>query len=264
MNNKRQLLSYIIFAMLACWGHVIAGELTPPGAPGATMHTLEEIYQKQVATFTMLESLTSLSTLSNTSLTVQAGYYAATTLDAVDTDLTAGNIKKNVVIFGVTGTLETAGVPVPATGQTTSYASGDDGAYTAGIAWPNPRFTVQANTNVVRDNLTGLYWARNANIIGKTNWVSALTYCEGLTYGDQSDWRLPNIRELTTLLDYGRYEQALPSGHPFINVQGLYYWSSTTDAAATNNAWGINFWDGNLYDQLKTTKNYFWPVRSGP
>src|SRR5262249_3439758 len=35
--------------------------------------------------------------------------------------------------------------PVPRTGQTTSYAAGDDGALQKGVAWPNPRFTVNVN-----------------------------------------------------------------------------------------------------------------------
>jgi hypothetical protein len=44
--------------------------------------------------------------------------------------------------------------PVPQTGQTTSYAAGDDGAIQAGVPWPSPRFTDHGN-GTVRDNLTG-------------------------------------------------------------------------------------------------------------
>jgi len=46
-----------------------------------------------------------LKTLSADSETVNAGYYAATTLSGVDSDLAAGNIKKDITIFGKTGTL---------------------------------------------------------------------------------------------------------------------------------------------------------------
>ena len=41
-----------------------------------------------------------------------------------------------------------APAPVPQTGQTTSYAAGDDGALKPGVAWPNPRFTDSANGTV--------------------------------------------------------------------------------------------------------------------
>lgn len=47
-----------------------------------------------------------LRTLSPANDTVQAGRYLATTLSTVDTDLAVGNIKKDTVIFGVTGTFE--------------------------------------------------------------------------------------------------------------------------------------------------------------
>ncbi len=46
-------------------------------------------------------------TLSAANDTVAAGYYAATTLSAVDADLAAANIKTGVVVFGVTGTYDT-------------------------------------------------------------------------------------------------------------------------------------------------------------
>ncbi|MBV6341840.1 hypothetical protein HWQ67_09605, partial [Candidatus Magnetobacterium casensis] len=47
-------------------------------------------------------------------------------------------------------------IELPRTGQTSTYATGDDGAIQAGVAWPSPRFT--AATNTVTDNLTGLVW----------------------------------------------------------------------------------------------------------
>ena len=79
-----------------------------------------------------------------------------------------------------------APAPVPRTGQTTSYAAGDDGALQKGVAWPNPRFTKNVNAaddngagggtagngicdgtetcnGTVTDNLTELTWLRNTN-----------------------------------------------------------------------------------------------------
>src|SRR4051794_35859814 len=63
---------------------------------------------------------------------------------------------------------------VPQTGQTTSYAPGDDGAIEAGVAWPIPRFT-NCGDGTVRDNLTGLIWLKNANCFGALQWAQALT-----------------------------------------------------------------------------------------
>ena len=56
--------------------------------------------------------------------TVLAGYYAATTLSAVDADLAAANIRSGTGIFGITGTLETA-PPAPAVGGTWLLVPGD-------------------------------------------------------------------------------------------------------------------------------------------
>jgi hypothetical protein len=39
-------------------------------------------------------------------------------------------------------------------------------------------------------------------------WCAALSYCEGLTLAGSDDWRLPNVRELESLIDYGRTEMA--------------------------------------------------------
>ena len=55
--------------------------------------------------------------------------------------------------------------PVHKTGQTTSYATGDDGDLEKGVAWPNPRFTDNSD-GTVTDNLTGLIWLKNANCFG--------------------------------------------------------------------------------------------------
>ena len=79
--------------------------------------------------------------------------------------------------------------------------------------------TYVLDTNVVLDNLTGLMWTRNANLGGSRTWTNSITYCEALTNGGYEDWRLPSVRELQSLMDYGRDTPALPPGHPFANVQ---------------------------------------------
>lgn len=299
-KQYRIVLSAAVVAVsLLVAGRAMAGSLDPPNPPGPTMHTLEEIYQKQAVTTYMIDNVTaqlmynedqvrnvqvttstmlnmlgvvlSPQTLSSTTAVVNAGYYAATTLTAVDAYLAAENIKTNVTIFGITGTYAGGGIVytnatagVPTTGQTTSYQTGDDGDYRKGVTWPDPRFTIQADTNCVTDNLTGLVWARNANLNGAMTWSSAIVYCEGLIYGGQSDWRLPNVKELQSLIDFGQDSPALPSGHPFAGVLSDSYWSSTTSYAdGPDYAWCVSLLTGDLYRGNKAPAWYAWPVRGG-
>jgi len=272
-----KMMSAAVLAVgLLVAGRTLAGSLDPTNAPGPTMHTLQEIYQK-------VENLApqTLQTLSSTTTVVNAGYYAATNLTAVDADLAAGNIKTNVTIFGIAGTLSTnAGgstyaAPVPQTGQTTLYQTGDDGDYEKGVAWPNPRFTIGTGvdgTNRVTDNLTGLVWARNANMGGTMTWSDAIVYCEALNYGGETDWRFPNLRELQSLFDYRWNAPALcdtagtgqwSAGDPFTDVPSAEYWSSTTYAYDTGQAWHVQMSAGSMNAVVKSLPKYVWPVRGG-
>ena len=170
-------------------------------------------------------------------------------------------------------------VKLPQTGQTMSYATGDDGDLERGVAWPSPRFT-DNNDGTVKDNLTGLIWLKNANCANATRvWATALSDVAQLNTngkmnnndcGDtsnsgshQTDWRLPNRKELRSLIDYSRYGPALPSGHPFTNVQSGFYWSSSTYARNTYFAWVVDMWVGDVYAYSKTYGIYVWPVRAG-
>jgi hypothetical protein len=171
---------------------------------------------------------------------------------------------------------------VPKTGQTTSYGTRDDGALEKGVAWPTPRFTDNGN-GTVTDNLTKLIWTKNANAFGLKTWGDALSAANtlasgiaGLTDGSKAgDWRLPNRRELLSLVDDGRYNPALPNtlgtgqwteGNPFQGVQAATYWSSSTAADCPSNPWLVNFYDGSVYYLPKGTYSdyYVWCVRAGP
>ena len=61
---------------------------------------------------------------------------------------------------------------LPKTGQTASYAPGDDGSMQAGIEWPAPRFTDNGD-GTVTDQLTGLMWLKDGSCLRK-NWSNAL------------------------------------------------------------------------------------------
>jgi hypothetical protein len=174
--------------------------------------------------------------------------------------------------------------PVPKTGQTTKLADGDDGDLEKGVAWPYPRFTIHDNgtpqlaDDTVTDNLTGLMWTRNANHQAK-NWYDsdagdypALEYCSNLEVARYRDWRLPNVRELQSLLHYGFWDPAVPNtagtgawteGDPFIGVQPGNYWSSTTLAISANFVWLVDLGDGNVYNGNIFGTSYVWPVRGG-
>jgi hypothetical protein len=157
---------------------------------------------------------------------------------------------------------------VPKTGQTTAYATGDDGDLEKGVTWPNPRFTDNGD-GTVTDNLTGLIWLKNANCFGTRTWNNALSDSNGLEDGEcgltdgssAGNWRLPNYKELSSLVDSERYNPALPSGHPFTNVQSEHYWSSTTRAEDIDGGWYVHMSDGHAYGSIKTFSSYVWPVR---
>jgi hypothetical protein len=180
--------------------------------------------------------------------------------------------------------------PVQKTGQTKCYdtrgveivcsGTGQDGDFQKGVAWPNPRFTDNGN-GTVKDNLTGLIWLKNASCTsffssdntGQNNrtWPNALTaansleygYC-GLTDGSFSgDWRLPNVKELQSLIDFGRWNPVLPSGHLFTGVQSSNYWSSTTSVFGTRAAWHVDMNYGPSFNAHGSSTYYVWPVRGG-
>jgi hypothetical protein len=156
------------------------------------------------------------------------------------------------------------------TGQTTSYATGDDGDLKRGVSWPAPRFEDNAD-GTITDHLTGLIWLKNANCGEIMNWNDALTYCNNLASGScgltdgsvVGDWRLPNRKELLSLVDYSRSYPALPQGHLFDNVQSSYYWSASTNAGSTFSAWYVYMYHGYVYYYYKSYALYVWPVRGG-
>jgi len=159
------------------------------------------------------------------------------------------------------------------TGQTTSYQSGDDGDLQRGVSWPTPRFTDHGNGSVT-DNLTGLMWSQDANAPGSTDcnpsitktWQQALDYIGCLNsnaFLGYTDWRLPNRKELHSITDFSRYNPALPSEHPYTNVQPYNYWVSTTNANDTVRAWYLSMWVGGVYTSKKSFDWSVWPVRAG-
>ena len=179
---------------------------------------------------------------------------------------------------------ETAGPPAPVakTGQTTSYATGDDGSLQKGVAAPTPRFTDNGN-GTVTDRLTGLvwlkdgicvkFWGSDSATVNPRPWAQAVQSANllaagscGLNDGSKAgDWRLPNRKELDTLIDLGRSNPALPEGWPLgDSVLGVFYWTSTTVAPPlSTNAWAFNVFNGVVFYTAKTDELHVRPVRGG-
>jgi hypothetical protein len=118
--------------------------------------------------------------------------------------------------------------PVAKTGQTKCYDpfseseipctnTGQDGDLQKGVTWPVPRFT-NNNNGTVTDELTGLIWTKNADRWGTSHWDVALSLCNhlaadgtSLTDGSKAgDWRLPNVNEMLSLIDYGIPNSRMP------------------------------------------------------
>lgn len=175
--------------------------------------------------------------------------------------------------FYVIPTMKGNYAPLAQTGLKQSFAPGDDGDLKKGVAWPTPRFTDNGN-GTVTDNLTRLVWLKNANAFGLRTWTQALSDANGLKSGvaglmdgsKAGDWRLPNLRELQSLVDYGHSGLALPTGHPFTGVEWQYhYWSSTHEIGDTpTHAWFVNFDMGVVMAQVTSNTSLVWCVRGGP
>jgi len=115
----------------------------------------------------------------------------------------------------------------------------------------------------VLDKETGLVWEQSPST-GTLNWNDARFQCTSLTTGGRKGWRLPSVHELTSLIDPSVTNPALPSGHPFLNVQSSYYWSATTIADRSTFAWAVHFSDGDPnIGYNKSFLGFVWCVRGG-
>ena len=124
-------------------------------------------------------------------------------------------------------------------------------------------------TKIVTDTTTGLQWQDDiAAEQTKQNWIGAIDYCEEiLVLGGYNDWRLPNINELLSILDYTRYKPTIDlqvfQHTAFEDTHFSNYWSSTTDAGNTYFAWVVAFDYGSAYGKNKDFNRYVRCVRGG-
>lgn len=97
---------------------------------------------------------------------------------------------------------------------------------------------VDNGDGTITDLATGLMW-QQADDGSTRNWEDALRYCQDLSLSGYSDWRLPNAKELHSIVDYTRCPDATdsPAIDPLFscstreNPDGVsdygYYWSSS-------------------------------------
>lgn len=148
---------------------------------------------------------------------------------------------------------------LPATGQSKCYYllnreidcndpdfPGQDGFYQAGC--PTEGRFVDNGDGTVMDNCTGLMWQQE-KAPGKYSWQEALVYCENLELAGSDDWRLPNVRELQSIVDYGRYDPAIDA---IFDSDSSWFWSSTSALHPDSIAWVVIFYLGDVYYETKS------------
>ncbi|MGD9972825.1 MAG: DUF1566 domain-containing protein [Desulfatirhabdiaceae bacterium] len=133
-------------------------------------------------------------------------------------------------------------------GNVERYTDNGDGTVTdlsVGLTWQQ---------DTARDNKGSFAWM---------TWDEALSYCEGLTLGGHSDWRLPNIKELCSVMDYSRWNMAI-NMELFPNTESV-YWSSTTHSGiSTGEALNVEaYYGGNHSRYSKSTGLHVRAVRGG-
>ena len=116
------------------------------------------------------------------------------------------------------------------------------------------------NGDIVKDSVSKLEWQDNA--VGSTMaWEDAITHCEELSLGGHSDWRLPNVNELKSIVDRSKDYPAIVNG--FENTSSNTYWSSTTIEYDKDYAWVVYFGNGYVDYGSKGSNYYVRCVRDG-
>jgi len=172
-------------------------------------------------------------------------------------------------------------IKLQSTGQHVTYAKGDDGSIQAGVP-PTFERWIDSGNGTITDTVTGLIWLKKADCI-QGIWSAAIQSVNnlasgqcGLTDGSAAgSWRMPNRNEMQSLSDrmesnesdffnatYRNWDGTLFRSPIFTNFQvSHYYWTSTTDAADTDEAWTVFSCDYGVYDIPKANSGYTLAVR---
>lgn len=178
---------------------------------------------------------------------------------------------------------------VPMTGPTTQNLPADlmlphsDGAAPKGKAWPASRFALDSSGDCIIDKLTGLMWLRDGS---KVNNGNAMNQADSFDYVRQgnwcgySDWRVPNINEMRSLINYTTEVPAVwlmvgtgvnaddphCDGACFTNIKWAgtndMYLTSTTEHLDQLRVYMVNLETGGMQG-YKAMAGYVLPVRGG-
>jgi hypothetical protein len=116
--------------------------------------------------------------------------------------------------------------------------------------------------HTVTDVKTCLMWQQDEQ--AKVNWNTALAICEGANTAGYSDWRLPDAKELESLVDETRHDPSINTSF-FSGTYSDYYWTSTTGISDGTTAWYVYFGYGYTTSGggVKTDTKYVRCVRDG-
>jgi Protein of unknown function (DUF1566) len=153
---------------------------------------------------------------------------------------------------------------------------------TAWGGWVMPAFAatrfIDEGNGTVEDTLTDLIWLKDADCFGVMNWSEALVAANTLAHGScgladgsaPGDWRLPEVKELQSLVDFRFFDPALSNAagtdkwqenDAFSGVASAVYWTSTTYAGAPDSVYGVVLDVGHTFVDTKESTVRVWPVR---
>ena len=212
-------------------------------------------------------------------ITVPQGYYsgaASVTVSSSSANLIASNIATGTNLFGVVGTqypsklvrtnnvtcadVDDNGIPCSGTHQDGDYLAGQARSYT------------NNGDSTITDNNTGLMWLRcpigtsGASCATGTatmeDDIAGITSCENLVFASHSDWRMPNVFELTSIADLGSEQPAMNVTYfpNFTTVGDMVMWTSTSNVD-DNSSYSVNFSIFNVGSQPHITDNFVRCVR---